>query len=83
MLLSFGCSFAFSPLVSSVVLHLLHSFGVFFKENSMTVDPSKLTPTSIEVISKQPTLNVGVIGKNTLETGGEDVKTHSKRVEKM
>ncbi len=78
----FECSFTSSPLVSSVVLHLLHSFGVWF----FTAIKSNLSNTKKE-ISKQLELirreNETQIRIVQLELAEVLEKLHSKRVEKM
>ena len=92
---SFECGFTCSPLVSSVVSHLLHSFRVYFSgPGELYLSPSSLTSLT-SLVEGYRTVRERRLGevnytrnewrrcKTTLETSGEDVKLHSKRVGKM
>ncbi len=84
----FECSFASSPLVSSVALHILHSFRVqlyiFSTRFECTIKgrPKDALKTLL-ASDYSGTIKLFVKGRTTLEMSGEDVKLHSKRVEKM
>ena len=92
----FECEFTSSPLVSSVVLHLPHSFRVYFLRllHSFRVwiyifsTRFECTDFSrgickMRTMTWEKDYTVPIRVKSTLETSGEDVKVHSKRVEKM
>ncbi len=78
--------FASSPLVSGVILHLPHSFRVYFQELLVTgclPHPERLLPCPILHVWRASGPSQEIQCKTTLETSEEDVKLHSKRVEKM
>ncbi len=92
------CGFASSPLVPRVVLHLLHSFRVWYVASSPLVSSVNFSvkfgrdafltnkpDVSVyeDLFNKSGPINGKISGKTTLETSGEDVKLHSKRVGKM
>jgi hypothetical protein len=96
----FECSFTSSSLVSSVVLHPLHSFECSFTFSSLvssvvfrftarvlcftlTVIDTSVTGSTQRNTVRESCCTKMETSKTTLETGGEDVKLHSKRVEKM
>ncbi len=95
----FECSFTSSPLFSSVVSHLLHSFRVYFHIFSNRFECSSHLPHSFRVwfsgqfhplpssISFPPRLELLLKGMFNVDFEErytlEKVKTHSKRVEKM
>jgi hypothetical protein len=98
----FECNFVSSPLVSSAILYLLHSFGVQFCIFSTRFECNFVSSPLVSSVVLHPLLMRGsainrlaTLGttnytrsewrrcKTILETSGEDVKLHSKRVEKM
>ncbi len=76
----FECSFKSSPLVSSVVLHLPHSFRVSFYIFPTRFECSFSTLIDLNMISEAERY-----GHLLMEEDEKDVqvKLHSKRVEKM
>ncbi len=86
----FECIFSSSPPVSSVFFHLLHSFRVFFFsqvfQGSVHNNTMENLPHTFSLLKSNAWLLILTIVPatvNTLETSGEDARTHSKRVEKM
>jgi hypothetical protein len=83
--------FTSSLLVKSVVLHFLHSSRVYFYVFSTRFECILGKPEGRiniglfdEVVPKTAeNFRALCTGETTLETSGEDVKLHSKRVEKM
>ncbi len=92
------CNLTSSPLVSSVTWRLLHSFRVYFFNFTNSLNSASCLLSSVLWASVEESLtwsdtrsedmqnytrNEWRRCETTLETGGEVVKLHSKRVEEM
>jgi hypothetical protein len=79
----FGCNFECSPLVSDVILNVLHSFRVYFFTRVFSVSIAlfsasriKISNLSIDLLYfsklRERTNSLARLMKSTLETSGED-----------
>ncbi len=87
----FECGFASSPLVSSVVLHLIHSFRVWFHIFSTRFECSSARGDRLASVSPEACdlvfslLELDFLKRSNIKKvlDHEWLKIHSKRVEKM